>query len=196
MEIIAHRRNTIIELENTSREYGIEVDIRSNGQDLIIHHEPFKKGELFVQWLESYNHGTLILNVKEEGLEGHLIDMMNAKGITNYFFLDQSFPFLIKWSEASQKRCAVRISEFESISTVMMLKNIAQWVWVDCFSKFPLNKSEVDELKSKGFKLCVVSPELQGRSEDLEISEFVEMLAEKDIVIDAVCTKRPYIWDY
>ena len=77
-----------------------------------------------------------------------------------------------------------------------MLKNIAQWVWVDCFSKFPLNKSEVDELKSKGFKLCVVSPELQGRSEDLEISEFVEMLAEKDIVIDAVCTKRPDIWDY
>ena len=65
MEIIAHRRNTIIELENTSREYGIEVDIRSNGQDLIIHHEPFRKGELFVQWLES-RHPTLTAETSRE----------------------------------------------------------------------------------------------------------------------------------
>ena len=40
MELIHHRRNSIEDLEATDAKYGIEVDIRSNGHDLIIHHDP------------------------------------------------------------------------------------------------------------------------------------------------------------
>ena len=66
MNIIAHRRNTIKELSQTPSKMGVEVDIRSLGNKLIIHHDPFVPGEDFEQWLDSYKHGTLILNVKEE----------------------------------------------------------------------------------------------------------------------------------
>ena len=34
-------------------------------------------GEEFVQWLDGYRHGTLILNVKEEGLEDRLLDLIS-----------------------------------------------------------------------------------------------------------------------
>ena len=65
MILIRHRRNTRAELEATPRELGIEVDIRSQGDDLVIHHDPFVVGERFEDWLQAYAHATLILNVKE-----------------------------------------------------------------------------------------------------------------------------------
>ncbi len=97
MKLIAHRRNTVDELRATNLRYGIEIDIRSLGDQLILQHDPFLSGESLTQWIDAYQHGTLILNVKEEGLEARLIDLMREKNITDYIFLDQSFPFLVKW---------------------------------------------------------------------------------------------------
>ena len=88
MKFISHRRNTIEELKATPREYGIEVDIRSNDGELMIHHDPLASGEYFEVWLKYYHHGTLILNVKEEGLEARLIELMQQHHITDYFFLE------------------------------------------------------------------------------------------------------------
>ena len=95
MNLISHRVNTIKQLKETDTKFGVEVDIRSNGHDLIINHEPFSSGESFSDWIKEYDHGTLILNVKEEGLEGSLLDYMKDFDIDDFFFLDQSFPFLI-----------------------------------------------------------------------------------------------------
>ncbi len=195
MKLIAHRRNTLNELLVTPTKYGVEVDIRSYGDKLVIHHDPFFKGESFEAWIAAYQHGTLILNVKEEGLEARLIELMKSKGIDDYFFLDQSFPFLIKWSKAGERRCAVRVSEFESVETAMSLAGQVDWVWVDCFTHFPLSEQDARRLKSAGFKLCLVSPELQGRDAEIEIPQLVSLLKERNIVADAVCTKRPDLWE-
>ena len=45
MKLISHRRNTIQDLNVTPKKYGVEVDIRSCGEQLIIHHDPFVAGE-------------------------------------------------------------------------------------------------------------------------------------------------------
>ncbi len=195
MKLIFHRRNTVSELLATDSKYGIEVDIRSEGDRLIIHHDPCVTGESFDEWIDSYRHGTLILNVKEEGLEARLIALMQSKGITDYFFLDQSFPFLVKWSKAGEHRCAVRVSEFESIETALSLAGKVDWVWVDCFTRFPLSEHDARSLKDAGFKLCLVSPELQGRDANVEIQQLASLLKERNIVADAVCTKRPDLWE-
>ena len=195
MKLISHRRNTVSELLATDSKYGIEVDIRSKGDRLIIHHDPFVAGESFDVWIDAYRHGTLILNVKEEGLEARLIALMQSKGIADYFFLDQSFPFLVKWSKAGEHRCAVRVSEFESIETALTLAGKVDWVWVDCFTRFPLSEHDARSLKDAGFKLCLVSPELQGRDANVEIPHLVSLLKERNIAADAVCTKRPNLWE-
>lgn len=179
----------------TPTKYGVEVDIRSHGEKMIIHHDPFTEGESFDTWLAAYRHGTLILNVKEEGLEARLIELMKAHDINDYFFLDQSFPFLVKWSKLGEHRCAVRISEFESVETALALARKVEWVWVDCFTHFPLSRGDAKRLRSANFKLCLVSPELQGRSAENEIPQLVELLYERDILADAVCTKRPELWE-
>ena len=195
MKLISHRRNTVSELLATDAKYGVEVDIRSVGDRLIIHHDPFVGGESFDEWINAYRHGTLILNVKEEGLEVPLISIMKSKGITDFFFLDQSFPFLVKWASAGERRCAVRVSEFESIETALTLSGKIDWVWVDCFTHFSLSGIEAQELKEAGFKLCLVSPELQGRDAIVEIPKLALLLKERHIIADAVCTKRPDIWE-
>ena len=195
MKLIAHRRNTLGKLNDTPTQYGVEVDIRSLGDRLIMHHDPFVEGEPFDIWLAAYRHGTLILNVKEEGLEARLISLMRSRSIDDYFFLDQSFPFLIKWSKAGEHHCAVRVSEFESIETALTLAGKVDWVWVDSFTHFPLSGEDAKRLKRAGFKLCLVSPELQGRDAVTEIPQLATLLHERGIRADAVCTKRPDLWE-
>ena len=194
MRIIAHRRNTAAELRATPAQFGIEVDIRSAGERLIIHHDPFREGEDFERWMDDYRHGILILNVKEEGLEARLLDLMRDRGVTDFFFLDQSFPFLVKWARNGERRCAVRVSEFESIDTALALAGMVEWVWVDCFTRFPLSAESAQCLGQAGFKLCLVSPELQGRPAEAGIAQLRQTLAALHIEADAVCTKRADLW--
>jgi hypothetical protein len=194
MRIIAHRRNRIAELVATPRDLGVEVDIRSRGDRLVIHHDPFAEGEDFLAWIDCYRHGTLILNVKEEGLESRLLAVMAARGIEDFFFLDQSLPFLVKTARQGERRCAVRVSEYESVDTALSLAGMVDWVWVDVFTRFPLQAGDAARLRGAGFRLCVVSPELQQRADEREVPALRALLAERGIAPDAVCTKFPERW--
>jgi len=193
MILISHRRNTIDQIAGTPREFGAEIDIRTRGNDIIIQHDPFLKGTLLIDWLKYYDHKLLILNVKEEGLEERLIELMADYKIESFFFLDQSFPFLIKTSSRGEKRCAVRLSEYESINTVLALENKVQWVWIDYFTRLPIDYMDYQSLKKAGFSLCIVSPELQGFEKDM-IQDVKQQLKHNSIRMDAVCTKYPESW--
>jgi hypothetical protein len=194
MQIVAHRRNEILELKSTPPDLGVEVDIRTWGADLIVQHDPYVTGPRFEDWIAEYRHGLLILNVKEEGLEERLLGIMADRGLEQFFFLDQSFPFLVKTASKGERRCAVRVSEFEGIETALSLAGRAQWVWVDCFTRFPLSMDDAARLKNAHFQLCLVSPELQGRSAETEVPQLRRRLDECGIQADAVCTKRPDLW--
>lgn len=195
MQIVAHRRNTIAELEATPARFGVEVDIRSQGPHLVIHHDPFTDGVRFEDWLAAYRHGLLILNTKEEGLEERLLTLMADKGHDDFFFLDQSFPFLIRTARAGEARCAVRVSEYESVETALSLAGLVRWVWVDCFTHWPLGGDDAARLREAGFRLCAVSPELQGRTDDSEVHALRKHLADAGIALDAVCTKKTALWE-
>ncbi len=195
MQIIAHRRNTVADLDATPPGYGVEMDVRSVGDRLVLHHDPFVPGEDFRTWIARYRHGTLILNVKEDGLESRLLAAMQEHGIEKFFFLDQAFPTLLRMARQGERRCAVRVSEFEHVSVALSLGGLVDWVWVDCFSRFPLTSEDATALKATGFRLCLVSPELQGRSADVEIPQLRALLGERAIDADAVCTKRPDLWE-
>ncbi len=194
MQLIAHRRNAVKELDATPTDQGVEIDLRSRGDDLILQHDPFQPGERFQDWLQAYRHGTLILNVKEEGLEPRILSLLAERGLSDFFFLDQSFPFLIRYARQGERRCAVRVSEFESVDTALALRGLIDWVWVDCFTRFPIDGRQAHALRSAGFKLCVVSPELQGRGESDEIPQLRRLLDREGIVPDAVCSKRAQAW--
>lgn len=195
MILIKHRVNTIVELKNLPTQYGVEIDIRSNNGNLILHHEPFECGESFEKWLAEFSHAFIILNVKEEGLEKSVFDLLEKYVIKNYFFLDQSFPFLIKSVHEGFFDSAVRFSEYESIETVFSLTGKIKWVWVDCFTHYPLTSENTKKLYEAGFHICLVSPELQGRSSLEDMNKAIAYIKDKGIKLDAVCTKKPTIWE-
>jgi hypothetical protein len=194
MHLIAHRRNTRVLLAETDRTHGVEVDIRSQGPRLVIHHDAFVEGEDFEAWLAEYRHGTLILNVKEEGLEDRLLVLMAEAGISDFFFLDQSFPFLLRTVRRGESRCAVRVSEYEGTETAIRLAGMADWVWLDSFTGALPSAAELHSLRNAGFRLCMVSPELQGRAPEAEIPATKALLETVGVALDAVCTKVPHLW--
>ena len=91
MIIIKHRVNSSLELKKISKTYGVEIDLRSHKNDIYLHHDPFKKGELFSSWIKNFNHKLIVLNVKEEGLESKILKILRDNKITNFFFHDQTF---------------------------------------------------------------------------------------------------------
>ena len=115
---IKHRINSIHELKEVNPIYGVEVDIRSYGSEIIINHEPFLSGDLFKEWIKFYRHKFLILNVKEEGLEKDLIDLMYFYKIKNYFFLDQSFPFMLNIVNFAKKNLLLDYLNMKTLTLV------------------------------------------------------------------------------
>ena len=186
-EFIAHRVNTIEELNSLPKEFGVELDLRDENGRVIIAHDPFIDGEKFEDYLKYYNHGTMILNIKSERIEHKVLDLINKYQVRRYFFLDSSIPMVIKLSDVGEFNIAVRFSEYEPIESVLALKNRVKWVWVDCFSKLPIDYVSFKKLKDEGFNLCLVSPELQGRVEDIEI--YKSYLQKNNICFEAICTK-------
>ena len=205
MQIIHHRINTFDKLHNLRLDDGAEIDIRYHNNDLILHHDPFghdvNSSVLLKDFLKDWkSKGTLILNLKSEGLEDACIKLMKSYKIENWFFLDLSMPFLVKYSLIaaennipgfSPANLAVRFSDFEPLEYAISYSGRASWVWIDTFQNFALNQKNYKRLTDAKFKLCLVSPELQGGSKE-EISRMKSLI--KDFSIDAVCTKFPNLW--
>ena len=205
MIYINHRINTIEELMKVPEQNGIELDIRYHENELILHHDPFNhhknKPEVFENLLKKrYHKGPMILNIKTEGIEKICIELMNNYKISNWFFLDLSMPYFVIYSNIaknneitgfSKENLAVRFSEYEPLEYALSFSGKAKWIWVDCFTTMPLNQSSYDKIKKAGFKICMVSTELQ-KHQLIKISEFKEQIT--NLTIDAVCTKRPDLW--
>ncbi|HNR86831.1 MAG TPA: hypothetical protein PKM65_00655 [Spirochaetota bacterium] len=187
MEIIAHRVNTTSELEKVPREYGVEIDLRDRGDRIVLTHDPFTDGEDFESYLRRYAHGTLILNIKSERIEHRVLEMVRKSPAIRYFLLDSSFPMIHLLSEQGERNIAVRFSEYESIETILNMAGKIDWVWVDCFTRLPIDTRTWRILTDAGFRLCLVSPELQNRPGD--IGPYRAYLADQSITFDAVCTK-------
>ena len=165
MEFIIHKVNLIRDLNNIPKEYGCEIDIRSDGSKLILNHDPFMKGDDLLDYLDEYSNGTLVLNIKESGIEDFVLEEVRKRNIKSYFLLDVEFPYLYSASERGEKNIAIRFSEKEPIENVNLFKNKVDWVWIDTISKLPINHENTENLNF--FKSCIVCPSRWGRESDI-----------------------------
>lgn len=189
MILINHRVNTIQKLKDTPKEYGVEIDLRPYRDRVILNHEPFEDGEDFEEFLKHYDHKLLILNVKAEGIEKRIVELVNKYGVKDFFFLDVTFPFMIKYIKNGWNQFAARFSEFESIETCLNLKGKVEWVFVDNFTRLPIENDSFKTLK-KYFKICIVSPELLKRVDEIELTK--KIIKEYDV--DAILTDNLESW--
>lgn len=192
MIIIKHRVNTSKELKKLSINFGAEIDLRSNNKDIYLHHDPFKKGELFSNWIKYFKHKLLVLNVKEEGLEQKIVSILEKNNIKNFFFHDQTFSSLLK--NMHKTKVSIRYSEFEDLKKIDKLFDSIKWVWLDNFSEIKINRKFYSFLKKKKVKICIVSPELVKKSRSKEIKKIKSYFKKNKYIVDAVCTKNSELW--
>ena len=185
-KVIAHRINTTANLKSIPYDFGVEIDVRDYNNELILAHDPWCQGETLEDYLIEYNHAVLIVNVKCEGIEDRIISVLNKFGISEYFLLDCSMPAIVKLVNQGFSKLAVRLSEFESIEIALKFRGLVDWVWVDCFTGPALQESDL--MKLKGMNICIVSPDLHGRIDDINHHVNYYSSMEKEQII-WVCTK-------
>jgi len=194
MKIYSHRVNTISALERIQPTYGVEIDLRTKGGNLILAHDPFVDGVLFSEWLKYWRGQSLILNVKEDALEPSILEHLLQFGITDFFFLDQSYPSIRRTINMGVTKVATRVSDFEGLET--SLKSGSDWVWLDSFSgNWEYLGEAVPALNKNGQKTCLVSPELQRQDSAAELTSLQEFIKKSNFKIFSVCTKLPGKWE-
>jgi len=194
--IFAHRINTIEELNQLPKKYGVEIDVRGYGDQLLLNHDPIQNPEQhdnLQEYLENFKHAGIIFNLKEAGYEEKVLELAKQYNIENFFLLDVEFPYLYRATRSEGVRqIAVRYSEAEPIEMVEAQVNdkpLLDWVWIDTNTKLPLTEDIVEKLQP--FKTCLVCPERWGRPEDIQ--PYIEKMKSLNFKLDAVMTNTKFI---
>jgi hypothetical protein len=167
MEVIVHRVNNVHGLRSLPRKFGAEIDIRAWGSELILNHEPLEGGDRLVDYLDEYRHGSLVLNIKETGVEDEVLRLVRERSeIRSYFLLDVEFPYLFRATQRGEKAIAVRFSEAEPIESVEPFVDCVDWVWIDTITCLPVSNQNIGILSA--LRTCLVCPSLWKRPQEID----------------------------
>lgn len=200
MQILAHRgywktieeKNTLIAFERAFKcGYGIETDVRDyNGKLVVSHNVADEKCPLFEDVLRIYkeigSEGYLAINIKADGLQDMLIELLSKYKIEKYFVFDMSIPELVVY-RARNINYFTRVSEYE---TEPVLLEDAMGVWMDEWEKNWINKNVICQFLSKGKVVAVISSEIHGRDE-IAMWNFIRKIDNDHLLL---CTDRPDIF--
>lgn len=191
MIVCSHRINDVEELESVQSRYGIEFDVREGPRNtVVVTHDPWTRGPTLNDFLKHCGrHAFYIVNIKCEGIEPVVLELLYQHRIQNFFLLDCSFPMIHKLATMGENRLAIRVSEYEGIQTAYAMQGRVQWIWLDVFSRLPVDATICSNLRRMGYKLCLVSPELQRQPQKLE--EYKQHIGDS---VDMVCTKFTKQW--
>lgn len=192
---------------------GIEIDIRSYGDRLVLRHDRLHNNEIDSNssdliFLEDYicnlKKYTVIVNVKESSLEEQISKILEESNI-KYYFLDSQIPDIIRLSkqEKYKGKFIIRVSDYETLNYKFLLHCKPEFIWVDYdFDNFNLieyieflKKIDSDEyLNQNRTKKILVSPELYGL-QYINITRDIIKITNKELLKKySVCTKLPDDW--
>jgi len=189
MIIIAHRVNKIEDLKKIPPEYGVEIDVRCKGEQLILNHEPHQEGDNLIDYLHHFHHRFIVFDIKEAGIEEEVIGIAKRAGIEDYFLLDVEYPFIYRATrKLGFRKIAIRFSEAESIEAARGHISLLDWVWIDTNTMLPLDPGSISVLRN--FKTCIVCPERWGRPQD--IPKYISLMKKLNYLPNAVMTNIKY----
>ncbi len=199
--IISHRGFWIREEEKNSVEafersfssgFGTETDIRDFNGELVISHDiPTKKGITLKRFFEVFNSYDntlpLALNIKSDGLQSHIFDLLKEYDILNYFVFDMSVPDALGYLKKGIK-AYTRESEYERTPSFY---EKAKGVWMDEFKESWIEPENINKHLSNNKEVCIVSPELHKRDYLSEWKKYGESFNFVDNESLHICTDKP-----
>lgn len=203
MTILSHRgywkeiseKNQIIAFKRSfSLGFGTETDIRDYNGELVISHDIADENCISVKNLfEIYNKYDntlpLALNIKADGLQVKLKELLNQYNITNYFVFDMSVPDGLGYLKENIK-AFTRESEYEETPSFY---NEACGIWLDEFQGHWIDKEVVSRNIKNNKQICIVSPDLHKREYKKEWQHYKTIEKELGINNLMICTDYPEI---
>jgi len=200
VEIISHRgywtgtaeKNTAGSFHRSfASGFGTETDIRDAAGKIVISHDPGSETDLelaeFLAIHASYNRSLpLALNVKADGLQALLKAEILRASPQDYFVFDMSVPDMLHYFELGVP-VFTRQSDIEP-SPVCYKE--AAGVWLDTMRDDWLRAEHLNKIIGDGKRVCVVSPELHGRSH-LEMWERLKDWGVQEQQQVILCTDLP-----
>lgn len=203
MKVITHRgywksteeKNTAVAFKRSfSLGFGTETDIRDYKGELVISHDIADEHSIpaarFFEIYNKYNTNLyLALNIKADGLQVKLKNLLDLYKITNYFVFDMSVPDAIGYLSHGFNTFT-RQSEYELQPSFY---SNANGIWMDCFLKDWIEERHIAEHLEAGKQVCLVSPDLHKR----DYLTFWERLARMSVVTNdnlMLCTDYPEKW--
>lgn len=185
MKVISHRGFWIDQLEKNQylafdrsflNGFGVETDIRDFGSQLVISHDPpdtksMPLDRFFDLYLSYSSRSILALNIKADGLQAALQRKLQHFGIENYFVFDMSIPDGLHYLQ-HDINTYTRHSEYEPVPSYY---DKACGVWMDEFIGHWITDDVIEQHLSANKSVCIVSPELHGRSFDKEWQHYREL---------------------
>jgi len=170
---------------------GTETDIRDYCGELVISHDIANRDNISVRnCLELYNNfnctGTLALNIKADGLQEKLKELLNEYSIKNYFVFDMSIPDTIGYIN-SEIPFFSRQSEFEPIPSFY---EECTGIWLDAFEGNWYGAGLIHNHLKKGKQVAIVSPDLH-KHDPLPFWEYLRKEKIHHIEDVIICTDLP-----
>lgn len=203
MEILSHRGYWIDSLEKNNicafersflLNFGTETDIRDYNGALVISHDiADNKCITVAQFFEIYNRYDnalpLALNIKSDGLQIKLKELIAQYNIKNYFLFDMSVPDGLGYIKNNMD-VFTRQSEYEKEPSFYQE---AQGIWLDEFHSHWISKDTISYHLNQNKRICIVSPDLHKRDYMVEWKHYRQI--EKDLGINhlMLCTDYPEI---
>lgn len=144
--------------------YGIETDLRDLDGEVVISHDPPRKGACtLAQFLEAYDargaQTPLALNIKADGLQDAVAKALAQYRVRNAFVFDMSVPDSLHYLRQGLP-AFVRLSEYEKETALL---ERATGIWLDAFESEWWSLDLIRSLCSRKKSVAIVSPELHGR---------------------------------
>jgi hypothetical protein len=167
--------------------FGTETDVRDTGGRIVISHDPPTGGEMSADdcFTMMADRGLpMALNIKADGI-AHLVRAEAKRaGLTDWFVFDMSLPDTLQQIKAGNPVFA-RMSEYEPDTS---LTRACPGIWLDAFEGEWYGPVLLRELLGRGQRVCIVSPELHGRSHMALWTMLREFRAEDGLML---CTDLP-----
>lgn len=182
MLILSHRGYWVKEYEKNreiafersfSLGFGTETDIRDYKGQLVISHDIADESCITVKrFFEVYNsfknNLPLALNIKADGLQYKLKELLLTHSIENYFVFDMAVPDGIIYLN-EEINVFTRQSEYEMLPAYYKQ---AKGLWLDEFYDHWVDRGVIQKHMSHGKEICIVSPDLHGRDYKNEWAEY------------------------
>jgi len=178
MEILAHRGLWYETREKNSEKalvlavkngFGIETDVRDLHRTIEVSHDPpmqklLTLNSIIDSLIKIGNHSylsTIALNIKSDGIEKLLKQVIDNYSFKKYFCFDMSTPQLMAYQSLGLKT----FTRHSDVEPIPVFYDRASGVWLDeLISTWLENTSVIESHFKKNKQVCVVSPELHGRT--------------------------------